>query len=61
QRKSVRYAYMKQHRNIYPVVMMAKLLHVSVSQLYDWLKRDLSKRAIQRNQQTLLVKIAHQE
>ena len=52
---------MKQHRNIYPVVMMAKLLHVSVSQLYDWLKRDLSKRAIQRNQQTLLVKIAHQE
>ncbi len=33
----------------------------SVSRFYDWLKRGLSKRNIQRNQQTILVKIAHQE
>ncbi|WP_143223728.1 IS3 family transposase [Acinetobacter sp. ANC 4654] len=61
QRKPVRYAYMKQHRNTYPVVMMAHLLDVSVSRFYDWLKQGLSKRVIQRNQQTILVKIAHQE
>lgn len=41
--------------------MMAKLLHVSVSRFYDWLKKGLSKRTIQRNQQTILVEIAHQE
>ncbi|WP_322887596.1 IS3 family transposase, partial [Acinetobacter baumannii] len=28
---------------------------------YDWVKQGLSKRAIQRNQQTIFVKIAHQE
>ena len=37
------------------------LLHVSVSGFYEWLKYSLSKRIIQRNQQTILVKIAHQE
>ncbi len=52
---------MKQNRKAYTVAMMASLLHVSVSQFYNWLKRGLSKRAIQRNQQTILVKIAHQE
>ncbi len=41
--------------------MMARLLHVSVSRFYDWLKCGLSKSAIQRNQQTILVKIAHEE
>ncbi|EOY9381787.1 IS3-like element ISAba22 family transposase, partial [Acinetobacter baumannii] len=32
-----------------------------VSCFYDWLKRGVSKRTIQRNQQTILVKIAHEE
>ena len=40
---------------------MARLLKVSISRFYDWLKCCLSKRAIQRNQQMILVKIAHQE
>jgi len=61
QRKPVRYAYVKQHRKAYPVSIMASLLHVSVSRFYEWLKRSLSKRAIQGNQQTILVKIAHHE
>ncbi|MEG1709786.1 MAG: IS3 family transposase [Acinetobacter sp.] len=61
QGKPVRYAYIKLHRNTYPVVMMARLLHVSVSRFYDWLKNRVRKRTIQRNQQTILVKIAHQE
>lgn len=52
---------MKEHKDIYPITMMAKLLKVSVSRFYDWLKCRISKRAIQRNQQTILVKIAHQE
>lgn len=52
---------MKQHRQAYPVTMMANSLNVSVSRFYDWLKRGLSKRVIQRNQQAILVKIAHQE
>ena len=40
---------------------MARLLKVSVSRFYDWSKRGLSQRTIQRNQQTILVKIAHLE
>jgi transposase len=39
QRKSVRYAYMKQKRYSFPITLMARLLHVSVSCFYDWLKR----------------------
>lgn len=41
--------------------MMAKLLQVSVSRFYDWLKEYLSQRKIQNNQHMILVKIAHQE
>ena len=59
--KSVRDAYMKQQRNAYSVTMMARVLYVSVSGFYEWLKSGLSKRIIQKNQQTLLVKIDHQE
>src|SRR5574343_1352206 len=61
QRKSVRYAYMKQKRYSFPITLMPRLLHVSVSRFYDWLKGGISKRSIQRNQQTILVKIAHEE
>ncbi|WP_115616087.1 IS3 family transposase, partial [Acinetobacter baumannii] len=61
QGKSVRYAYMKEYKNTYPTTMMARLLKVSISRFYDWVKQGLSKRAIQRNQQTIFVKIAHQE
>lgn len=57
----MKYAYMKEHKNTYPTIMMARLLKISISRFYDWLKRGLSKRVIQRNQQTILVKIAHQE
>lgn len=52
---------MKQKRCSFPITLMARLLHVSVSRFYDWLKRGVSKRTIQRNQQTILVKIAHEE
>ena len=52
---------MKQYKDTYPITMMAKLLKVSVSRFYDWLKRGMSKRVVLRNQQTILVKIAYQE
>lgn len=52
---------MKQKRCSFPITLMARLLHVSVSRFYDWLKIGVSKRTIQRNQQTILVKIAHEE
>ncbi len=52
---------MKQQRHLFPISFMARLLHVSVSRFYDWLKRGMSKRLVQRNQQTILVKIAHEE
>jgi putative transposase len=52
---------MKEHKSTYPTTMMARLLKVSVSRFYDWLKRGMSKRVVLRNQQTILVKIAHQD
>ena len=52
---------MKQYKDTYPITMMAKLLKVSISRFYDWLKRGMSERVVLRNQQTILVKIAHQE
>lgn len=52
---------MKEHKNTYPTTMMARLLNVSVSRFYNWLKQGLSQRKIQSNQQTILVKIAHQK
>jgi len=52
---------MKEHKNTYPITMMARLLNVSVSRFYDWLKQSLSQRKIQSYQQTILVKIAHQK
>jgi transposase InsO family protein len=52
---------MKQYKDTYPITMMAKLLKVSVSRFYEWLKSGLSQKQIRRNQQTIMVKIAHQE
>jgi hypothetical protein len=52
---------MKSQSHLFPIILMARLLRLSVSRFYDWLKRGMSKRSIQRNQQTILVKIAHEE
>lgn len=52
---------MKSQRHLFSIVLMARLLHVSISCFYDWLKRGVNKRLVQRNQQTILVKIAHKE
>jgi hypothetical protein len=52
---------MKSQKHLFPIILMARLLHVLVSHFYDWLKRGVNKRLVQRNQQTNLVKIAHEE
>jgi len=41
----VRYAFIKEHRSTWAVSAMAQVLGVSLSGLYDWLKRGKSKRA----------------
>ena len=38
---------MKQKRYSFPITLMARLLHVSVSRFYDWLKRGVNKRLVQ--------------
>lgn len=40
---------------------MAQHLNVSVSGFYDWLRNRLSRRSIQFNQNSIFVKLAHQE
>lgn len=40
---------MKFHRDTYPITMMARLLKISVSRFYEWLKHGLSQRTIKRN------------
>lgn len=52
---------MKDHKSSYPITVMARLLKVSISRFYGWLKCGMSKSVVLRNQQTILVKIAHQE
>lgn len=52
---------MRRYQNTYPVRLMARLLKVSVSGFYDWLRQDISPRTVRHNQQTIWVKVAHQE
>ncbi|EFF84320.1 hypothetical protein HMP0015_0200 [Acinetobacter haemolyticus ATCC 19194] len=34
-------------KHLFPIILMARLLHVSVSRFYDWLKRGVNKRLVQ--------------
>lgn len=51
----MRYAFIKEHRGQWTVSLMAQVLGVSLSGLYDWLKRGKSKRA--REDEVLTEKI----
>ena len=50
---------MKKHRLQHRISRMAKILEVSLSGYYDWLKRDISPRQQHHNRCELLVKSAH--
>ena len=52
---------MQQHRKEYSTSRMAKVLEVSLSGYYDWLKRGISKRKQHHNRCELLVKSAHMD
>ncbi|WP_156623493.1 IS3 family transposase [Faucicola atlantae] len=56
-----KYAFMQQHRKEYSTSRMARLLEVSLSGYYDWLKRGISKRKQHHNRCELLVKSAHMD
>jgi putative transposase len=57
----VKFAFIKEHRRTWPVVAICRVLKVSRSGFFAWLKRPVSKR--QRRQQELIEKIraVHQE
>lgn len=50
---------MKKHQTEHSTSRMAKVLEVSLSGYYDWLKRDISPREQHKNRCELLVKSAH--
>ncbi len=41
----MRYAFIKEHRGLWAIRLMAQVLQVSVGGFYDWLRRGTSKRA----------------
>jgi putative transposase len=57
----VKFAFIKEHRCLWPVVVICRVLKVSRSGFFAWLKRPVSKR--QRRQEELIEKIraVHQE
>jgi hypothetical protein len=57
----VKFAFIKEHRRTWPVVAICRVLKVSRSGFFAWLKRPVSKR--RRRQEELIEKIraVHQE
>ena len=54
----MRYAFIKEHRPVFSVRNMCRMLNVHVSGFYAWLKKPLSNRAIEDERQTELLKKA---
>jgi len=54
----VRYAFVAEHRPLFPVRTMCRCLRIQPSGFYAWLKNPLSKRAKEDARQTELIKKA---
>ena len=52
---------MKKYKSSFPISFLVRQLSVSVSGFYDWLRNGLSRRAIQFNQKSILVKLVQLE
>ncbi|MGP5791329.1 IS3 family transposase [Psychrobacter celer] len=61
EKQPVKYAFIKDNRQIFSTTTMCRVLNVKPSSYYDWLSRDISEQQVHRNQCELLVKAAHSE
>ena len=61
EKQPVKYAFIKDNRQIFSTTIMCRVLSVKPSSYYDWLSRDLSEQQVHRNQCELIVKAAHSE
>jgi putative transposase len=57
----VKYAWITQHRDLYPIVLMCKALDASKSGYYDWVDRPPSPRAERRERIHAAVRAVHAE
>lgn len=57
----MKYAFIKDHANRYPIVRLCKTLNVSSSGYYDWYNRKPSKQALEREELLSAIKSIHTE
>ncbi len=57
----MKYTYIKEHRPVFTVRIMCRMLRVHPSGFYAWLKKPFSKRAVEDKRQTELLKDAWAE
>ena len=57
----MKYAFIKSHRQVHAVDRMCRLLSVSTSGFYDWLKRSPSQRAVEDKNYLRLIKSIHRD
>lgn len=55
----MRYAFIEEHRHMWRIVLMCKVLEVSVSGFYDWRERPTSERAKKDNELTEQIVMFH--
>jgi putative transposase len=55
----MRYAFIKEHRQVWTVILMCKVLEVAVSGFYNWINRPASKRSQENEQLTEHILMFH--
>jgi putative transposase len=55
----VRFAFVKEHRHRWPAAVICRVLRVTRSGFYAWLKRKPSKRAVRQQQLLAKIRVAH--